>query len=124
MYDSNSLFPIPGSPTMSTWISPRIRRPSGMTFGTPLNSCRASASFSTYMPYIDGAIASGPLPDDHRLDRALDVRHVRGEGGARPAAVQRRPEGHAGRPPDPRGYPRAHGRRPGDREERVAVVHE
>src|SRR5205814_1601390 len=56
MYDSNSLFPIPGSPTMSTWISPRIRRPSGMTFGTPLNSCRASASFSTYMSYIDGAI--------------------------------------------------------------------
>ena len=35
MYESNSLFPTPGSPTINTCRSPRILRPSGITFGTP-----------------------------------------------------------------------------------------
>src|SRR6266540_4245754 len=56
MYESSSLFPTPGSPTIRTWMSPRILRPSGINFGTPLNSWSARASFSTCIPYIDGAM--------------------------------------------------------------------
>src|SRR5213592_1887653 len=67
---------------------------------------------------------SGHLPDDHRVHRPLHVRDARGEGSARPAALQRGPEGDARWAAHPRGHPCAHGRRSRYRQERAALVHE
>ena len=40
----------PGSPIISTWMSPRMRVPSGRCLSTPPKSCIAIASFCHFMP--------------------------------------------------------------------------
>ena len=49
-------FPVPGSPTSNTCISPLILVPSGVNLGTPPNRRYAIDSFSLHIPYKLGAM--------------------------------------------------------------------
>ncbi len=56
MYFKSWDLAVPGSPTISMWISPLMVVPSLMTLRTPPNIWRTSVVFTISMPYIVGAM--------------------------------------------------------------------